>query len=220
MKNSQPTLTDAEIKLHDRITAEREPVIEILREHGAPDLTTAVSYAAYVRVLLDNERQANNKLFAELKKSVQIVDAMMSLGNEMLAQLHTRNLHGEEEAEVLENIRATLASNFSSIVPLAERGAAWTDAQRRNGFKRFEDERKKHDQWLAWQANEIKSNPKFASYSVSEQARRLKRKHNIDDAAPTIAKRLTPKNTSAQIVRTQPRLANPRFSMLHASDTE
>lgn len=187
------TSTDETLPQSGRVKQERDEVIEFLNTTaGRADLSTAISYAAYLRVLLQDEQREAAILLQALRKSISNADRMKALCEQIIADLDGRKNNVLEEKSAFEKLKTAIMTTQATIVPFAEKGAVWTDSQRRNGFRRYEEEHAKHGQWLKWQDEEIQQNPRFSQFSASEQARKLKRKHSIAEAAPTIAKRLTP----------------------------
>lgn len=123
----------------------------------------------------------------------QARNAGLSPGQQSAAALLYACTEALEEKAVSDRVRQNILDAYAGLDSDAiELGETWTKKQRASGFKRFEADQEKHDNWRRLQASEQAANPKFGEYPKQEQARRLKKKHGITDAVPTIAKRLDP----------------------------
>lgn len=85
---------------------------------------------------------------------------------------------------------------YGALVPVANKGRAFDERQKRSGFLRWEGDQEAHVQWQKWQADEETENPKFRTLTKQAKAMFLKKKHQIDCTSATIAKRLNPLSPS------------------------
>lgn len=92
-----------------------------------------------------------------------------------------------------ESIKLVMLANRAGAFEMVKEGEGFLRRQQESGFRRWEEDQKKHLQWRSWQATEKKDNPAFAKIASKQgQARILKKKHEIPDAVATIAKQLSP----------------------------
>lgn len=193
-----------------RIAAKADEILGNAREmlgpgHTAETLHQAVLFdAAWSRALVDDQQAELQGMFkkleaysAALQSSERIMRDLLTLTRDMQAKLQES---GAEHMHDMHDMRARLEEQHTdaqrihdALLPLAQRGEGWTEEQRRKGFRRWEDDQAKHENWKRWQADAIAENPKFADHSKAEQARRLKKKHGIPDDVDTIRKRLSKK---------------------------
>jgi hypothetical protein len=149
-------------------------------ESGALDVDTLIKRAALWKILAeraDRIASEGRDLCNELLQAIKQKDAEISAFHENL----------KSRTAILEE--RTMGA-FGQIQPHAERGITWSKVQTANGFRRHEEDQKKHSQWRQWQEQEASINSRFSAFSKTEQARQLKNKYSIRDNVATIAKRL------------------------------
>lgn len=190
-KTNDSAVANFDSRINDKAAEITANAIALLGERFTPNLLhkALLFDAAWARVKLEDQLRATGE-------SNQLNRKLMAITEELLEML--KRAQGESVAELRDwserasVYHAAVEQTTAALLPLAERGEGWTKTQRKNGFKRFEEEQEKHDSWRQWQASEKAANPTFEKYSKEEQARRLKKKHSITDATSTIAKRLDP----------------------------
>lgn len=93
------------------------------------------------------------------------------------------HLHAQEVSRI--------PGSAMTVTQRAAIGKTWQEQQRVFREKQLAAAHSAHEMWRKWQAEESRKNPAFSERSKSDQARLLKRAHNISESVDTIRKRLS-----------------------------